>query len=238
MSGKYKDFVKIASNSQIDYVGSDYHLGHGGDNSSGGILRHTDRKHFFKNIKESDEYVIETHNSIVRKSDYVMLVGDIAFERHEYYINALNGKKILVIGSHDQMSVKLLERFSGVYPYHIRNIGNTLVTFSHCPMLTWEKMHYGSYNVHGHTHGRIREDEKLRHDAGFDVCFGPWPWELVVKKMELKKSGEFLPDYSSARTLDDVTRVLAKNNLQFLSKYDTVQKVKVRKDILDYHGVS
>ena len=50
------------------------------------------------------EIIINNWNSIVNPNDIVYVLGDFCFsgkDRHKYYCDTLNGKKILVRGNHD-----------------------------------------------------------------------------------------------------------------------------------------
>jgi calcineurin-like phosphoesterase family protein len=55
-------------------------------------------------LKRHDEEFIENWNSRVDKKDRVKILGDFAYKNHRKFIDALNGKKILIKGNHDKMS--------------------------------------------------------------------------------------------------------------------------------------
>lgn len=229
MSGRYPDFIKIAHNSQVDYVTGDLHLGHEG------LFLHTFRKHFFKDIKEADDYIISTYNQIVSKKAYIVILGDVAWKNHKYYLDALNGKKIIILGNHDKMSTRIYKTLTGVYPRWIRTVAGELVTFDHYPMSSWPKSIYGSLNLYGHCHGRKKEGFKIRFDVGLDAWgYRPLPWNIIIKKTEMLRTGEFRPDYGPDNPAAN-TFYLAKKNLQLLKESGMNSKeLHIREDILSF----
>jgi len=62
------------------------------------------------------------------------------------------------------------------------------VTMSHYAMVTWASSCYGSWHLHGHSHGRLPErPEKLMFDVGVDAWgYQPVPFEAVEAKMRAK----------------------------------------------------
>jgi len=55
-------------------------------------------------INAHDEALIEYWNKRVSKKGTVYIHGDFAYKDHRKYIQALNGKKVLIKGNHDKMS--------------------------------------------------------------------------------------------------------------------------------------
>lgn len=59
----------------------------------------------FETVEEHNETLLNNWNSTVTASDEVFVVGDVVFgglKENIYYLNALNGKKILIVGNHDR----------------------------------------------------------------------------------------------------------------------------------------
>lgn len=164
------------------------------------------------NLEEHDEYMIHLWNRDVGKKDTVIIVGDFIWKNHLHYINRLNGKKILIVGNHDKVSKHYLANFThdglkfdmliddcdtdaDLYADQFTDfhsdgeLHKTIqkkyrLILSHCPYLSWPGSCWGSWNIHGHCHGRLREyDDILRTDIGID----PWgrlvPWEVLKMKM-------------------------------------------------------
>lgn len=63
-----------------------------------------------------------------------------------------------------------------------------LIILCHYPFLTWNKSHYGSWNLHGHCHGTLPDDpSSLRLDVGVDVhAFSPISFDEVSTIMSTK----------------------------------------------------
>ena len=60
---------------------------------------------------EMNADMAKTWNDTISKDDTVIIVGDFAWHNHRKWINELNGKKIMIIGSHDKMPHDALELF-------------------------------------------------------------------------------------------------------------------------------
>ena len=160
-------------------------------------------------IEAHDNWIIdEVWNSVVGKKDFVIIVGDFIWNNHMKYLSRLNGRKILVIGNHDKVSqwykgtfdisgwnfevqMDADEYVAEKYPRQFSEIHNELhktydkkirIIYSHCPYLTWPGSCHGSWNVHGHCHGRLEEfEDVLRTDVGID------PWGRLVHFDVLKE---------------------------------------------------
>lgn len=84
------------------FVVADTHFGH--EN----IIQYESRP--FVNSQEMDNRLIELWNSVVGKDDLVYMLGDFTLSRRKEVIknlvNALNGRKVLVMGNHDTRKPK------------------------------------------------------------------------------------------------------------------------------------
>jgi calcineurin-like phosphoesterase family protein len=90
----------------------------------------------------------------------------------------------------DQMSRECLNLFDNVHEMGFRtNIQKQDVTFCHYKMASWASSCHGSWNIFGHSHGRMPEfDNMLSCDAGIDVWgYTPVPWCAIVEKMRFKE---------------------------------------------------
>ena len=162
-------------------------------------------------IKAHDEWLIEDiWNRDVGKKDIVIVYGDFIWKNHTKTLSRLNGRKILVIGNHDKISqwykgafehcdwtfeayVDADEYTAKKYPEQFSEIHTELhrtfekkfrIIGSHCPYLTWPGSYRGSWNIHGHCHGRLQEfPDVLRTDVGVDVWKRLVPHDILVKKM-------------------------------------------------------
>ena len=167
------------------FVTADTHLGHPN------ILRHAARP--YSCLEEHDEGIVANWNELVPKRAVVAVLGDFAWRDHARYLQRLNGKKILVCGSHDRMSQDALSLFKEVHKGGaMLNFGNQRIFWcSHCCPRVWERGHYGIPALFGHSHGRL-ETYNLSVDVGVDSGrvfkkYFPIPIEEVIAWMALRE---------------------------------------------------
>ena len=107
-------------------------------------------RHQFEDIKEHDNYIMRClERTIQNKDDVLYFLGDFMFGRHEDIITRfkkLPGKKIVISGNHDKMSL-LEECFDEVHDFPMFISRNIML--SHEP----EQCSPHVLNVHGHLHG-------------------------------------------------------------------------------------
>lgn len=123
----------------------DTHFGHHN------ILKYCNRP--FKNTDEMDNKIISNWNSVVKKLDKIIVVGDFSLDKKENIIkigNKLNGRKILLLGNHDKASKKTYYEagFESVIDYPI--IIEDFAIISHKPIFVTEEMPY--INIFAHVH--------------------------------------------------------------------------------------
>jgi len=84
----------------MTYFTSDLHLGHTN------ILTLCNRP--FSDIDQMDAALIANWNRKVKKNDVVYLIGDVVWDKKRvgFYMEQLQGKKILITGNHDATWVK------------------------------------------------------------------------------------------------------------------------------------
>jgi calcineurin-like phosphoesterase family protein len=132
----------------------DEHAGHRN------IIDYCDRP--FSSVEEMDEAIIQQHNAVVRDGDKVIHVGDFTLGTDAAkYIRRLRGKHTFLKGSHD--------RWLGEHAPSILEvkIDGQLIVACHYAMRVWPKSHYNSWQVYGHSHGRLPPIGK-QHDVGVD----------------------------------------------------------------------
>jgi len=171
---------------------SDEHYGHRK------IIEYTNRP--FKSVEEMDETIIKNHNSIVSNGDITVHAGDFTLWKnvegiYRKYINRLNGSHIFLKGSHDYW----LKRESNINQIWERNISinGTKYYFvvCHYNMRTWHKSHYNSFQLFGHSHGRLLPTGK-QHDIGVDNNqFFPLSANQIVEILKHRPSNpNIVPD--------------------------------------------
>jgi len=166
---------------------SDFHLGH--EN----IIKYCDRP--FANAKEMDKTILDNFFSMVKKGDTVFFLGDLSF--HEDVIKstlmaiAMAGIDFnVIVGNHDNADA--IARFSyhqfkkNVYSMLDTEIEGQPITLCHYPMLTFNRSHYGAWQMYGHHHnGGFHKNippavmgKKI--NVGVDIWnFKPISWENV-----------------------------------------------------------
>jgi len=138
------------------------------------------------NLEKHNQFIIDNWNHTVSKKDITIIVGDFIWSNELHYLHMLNGKKILVIGNHDDDGPKYLKNFSASYHFLCKTFEKKFYcVFFHYPMLSWPSSCYGSWHFHGHCHGRMPEyKDILRCDVGVDVWdYKPVAWETLKQKM-------------------------------------------------------
>ena len=190
---------------------ADLHFGHGPNQKGyGGIIFHTHRP--FPDTDSMDNAIIAHWNSMVGHGDHVWILGDFAWRNHVQYMHRLSGKKFLVKGSHDMMNTDALRLFAEVHAGMAqRSFDGKIFTLTHCAMRVWERSHYGSINLYGHSHGRLTEtDDRLQMDVGVDVWdYKPVPLELIMMIMKQRKHSE---NQRTAAELEADVAALAQRN--------------------------
>lgn len=121
----------------------------------------------FKTISEMDNMLIANHNSVVMSDDIVVHAGDFTMgktyqEVIKRYINRLNGQHVFIKGSHDRW----LGFENAPYIWE-RTIEGQFIVVCHYAMRTWAKSHYNSWQLYGHSHGRLPPQGK-QWDVGVD----------------------------------------------------------------------
>ena len=139
----------------MDYFISDLHIGHTN------AIRLCNRP--YASVEEMDRSLVDNWNSKVKKNDTVYIVGDCFWIKKnvDYYLNQLKGKKVLVLGNHDNFSDysdDAKEHFDIITPYLEINVDRHAITLCHYPMLEWKfsrSKTKSNYLIHGHIHNRI-----------------------------------------------------------------------------------
>lgn len=105
---------------------------------------------------EMDAALIKNWNDRVLPNDTVIHCGDFAFSeedpsRTQAVFDALNGRKILVVGNHDDKTIKKLG-WQSVHEILDFKDNHKRYIFFHYPIERWNRMEHGSVHYHGHTH--------------------------------------------------------------------------------------
>ena len=142
---------------------ADTHFGHGG---ALGLYRRP-----FATVPEMDAAMLAAWQSCVGADDEVWHLGDFAVGRRvdaAALLAALPGRKHLITGNNDPAGTIGLPGWASVQAYAEIEAEGVALVLCHYAFRTWRNMHRGAWNLHGHSHGRLKA---LRHqaDAGVDA---------------------------------------------------------------------
>jgi len=140
------------------------------------------------------ETLISNWNDRVLRGDTVFVLGDFMLTYGkknaplvDSILSRLNGQKWLIAGNHDRQEVRKSGYWVKVKDYHEISISlggdhKQKIVMSHFPMLSWNKMHHGSWMLHGHTHGTLVGNHGKLLDVGVDCHqFAP----ISINEVEL-----------------------------------------------------
>ena len=140
-----------------DFFTADLHFGHNNvinfKNTDGTKARD------FDTVEEMEDAMVQAHNEIVKPTDKVYMLGDIAFNaRGLDKVKQMNGIKILVKGNHDNLKLhKYVDVFKDIRGCHVMNG----LVFTHIPIHVDQLGRFGC-NVHGHLHmNRVLHGDKI-----------------------------------------------------------------------------
>lgn len=168
---------------------SDTHYGHQR------ILEFCPNTRKFNTIDEMNQHLIKRWQELVSPEDDIWILGDV------FWVNAakaieimdqLPGQKHLILGNHDKMiknHVPLQKKFASIQDYKELKINGKDVILFHYPIAEFNRGHYGSYHLHGHTHGSYRCEGRVL-DVGIDGeltkdC-APVAFDDIVQHMETR----------------------------------------------------
>lgn len=146
-------------------------------------IKHSNRP--YTTVEEMDGALIDNWNSIVTNNDTVYHLGDFAWKNPEFYKNQLNGDIKLIRGNHDKRySLTCLNKlFSEVHDYKCIVLEDIPIILSHYAFRVWDRSHYNSWHLYGHSHGRLASQGKS-FDVGVDCTnYIPISWNKVKEIM-------------------------------------------------------
>lgn len=129
--------------------------------------------------EEHDQWLIDLWNQQVDPNDTVYHLGDFCFHgkpaQWGKILSQLNGTKVLIKGNHDSSrSLRHCAQaglISAWYDYREINIDGQDLTLFHFPISSWHRQNYGSFHIHGHSHGGHRFSRGKMLDVGLDSAF-------------------------------------------------------------------
>lgn len=136
----------------------------------------------FSSVEEMNETIINNHNKVINKNDLVIHAGDFTLRDKKYaesIIRKLTGKHIFLRGSHDRWL-----RQSHAKDLYEKTIEKQFIVVCHYAMRVWHRSHYNSWQLYGHSHGRLEPVGK-QWDIGVDNNnFYPVSFEQIKEIMK------------------------------------------------------
>lgn len=170
----------------MEYFTADWHLAHQN------ILGYCDRP--FKSVNEMDAVIMTNCISCLRPGDVLNILGDFAWnksiaERALEAIKKTGAKVKFVWGGHDRRIKKVVEKYCfETYDLKTITVEKQPIVLCHYALRVWDRSHYGSWHLHGHSHGNLLPEGTFRLDVGVDSRgFGLWSFDLVKEFMERRK---------------------------------------------------
>jgi calcineurin-like phosphoesterase family protein len=102
-------------------------------------------------------------------------------------LKQLNGTKHLIIGNNDGAATTDAVRWENVEHYADIAFEDVRLILCHYPFRTWNGISKGSYNLHGHSHGRLTPMRR-QVDVGVDVWeFRPISLDVLRTRRAAKR---------------------------------------------------
>jgi calcineurin-like phosphoesterase family protein len=159
----------------VKFFTSDTHFGHAN------IIKYCKRP--FATVDEMTEGLVTRWNETVTKQDEVYFLGDFALGMRELpaatVCQRLNGIKHWVFGNHDtgKMRKTLMPFFASSGDLMEVHENGLTIVLCHYPLYRWNKAQFGSWMLHGHSHGQL----SYSFDAKIcDVSTDKWDWKPVT----------------------------------------------------------
>lgn len=162
------------------------------------IIKYCNRP--FSTVDEMNQAMIDKWNHVVGPNDIVFVIGDLIFSKDKKTINeliwGLNGTIYMVPGNHDHVENFDIPSLKGkftilpeLFELDLQVEDEKLrFVLCHYAMRVWNKSHYGSMHIFGHSHGTLKDDpNSLSLDVGVDSNdFAPLHIDEVLLKMSRK----------------------------------------------------
>ena len=155
----------------------------------------------FSSISEMNDVLISNWNQKIGTGDLVYILGDFAFSRTRFFLEALNGLKVFIDGDHDKeihdsvmpvlhkgylhiLDKDCFNNSDKERKYFVSEISS--ITLCHWCMRTWRQSHYNSWHLYAHSHGHLPPIGKS-WDVGVDANnFAPLSLLEIIEIMKTR----------------------------------------------------
>jgi calcineurin-like phosphoesterase family protein len=142
------------------------------DTHFGDFRRIRTDKRPFSSIEEHDAALVARWNETVGADDEIWHLGDVAptYDRMSVakLLAALRGRKHLIIGNNDPLATTECALWASTQHYAELDIDGHRLVLCHYPFRSWNRMGKGVIDLHGHSHGKLKELPR-QYDIGVDV---------------------------------------------------------------------
>jgi len=170
---------------------ADFHLSHKN------IIKYCNRP--FKSVAEMDSILIKNLKERINPKDILYFIGDLTFKEkvaQEFFEIFEDIEIYYIIGNHDSSKVVNVAEKYCISISHLKDIKivDQSITLCHYAMRVWNKSHYNSWQLYGHSHASLKSIGK-QHDIGVDNNnFFPVSFEDLVEIMKNKQDNfNFIP---------------------------------------------
>jgi calcineurin-like phosphoesterase family protein len=144
----------------------------------------------FSTLTEMNCELVKRNNEVVSPNDFVIHAGDFCWKGSAELIRSLQkslvGNHIYLKGSHDNWMK------GGCHEIWEKTIEGQHVVVCHYAMRIWGKSHWNSWQLYGHSHGKLKPIGK-QYDVGVDCNnFYPVSFEQIKLIMAEKEDNEGL----------------------------------------------
>ena len=140
----------------------------------------------FDNIDSMNDAIIYNHNSVVKKSDEIYFLGDVAIElEYLQLLSRMNGKKKLVRGNHDIFHINHYLKYFDDICGTVTFVDNFIL--SHIPLHPNCVSQRFVTNVHGHLHNNIIKDDKYFNVSMEKINYTPIEHSELIKQINKRK---------------------------------------------------
>ena len=132
-------------------------------------------------VEDQDDWLVSKVNERVTDADLLYHIGDFSFAKTydeiAEFCAKLNGQKIFIKGNHDKReNLNRLVKdglIQAWYDYKEIKIGDNSVVLFHFPIASWHKQGRGSWHLHGHSHGNLKDAHAKGNilDVGIDNSY-------------------------------------------------------------------
>ena len=142
-------------------------------------------------VRRHDAALLDAINAVVQPNDTLWVLGDFCWgdiNVAKAYRNRINCRNVhLVWGNHDKRVIEPV--FGRCVEQTMIKISGQHIWLNHYPMRSWNKAHRGCWQLYGHVHGRLAEEDAacpwlLTKDVGVDACdYRPISFQMLSDYM-------------------------------------------------------